>query len=205
LVLVVELTNATQEVELLFADEPDLRERFSRGDARAFEALVQPHLDTLFTLCLRLAGKREIAEDMAQEAMAKALASATRFDPHQPFRPWLLTIARNICRDRQRSAWLRRVVFLVRPFVDPKADHFEDLASKERDALVRSALATLPPVYCEALALFHLEEMSYAELSQITGDSVSALKQRVRRGNAMLKKAMERMYPQLVSDRIGVM
>jgi RNA polymerase sigma factor (sigma-70 family) len=181
----------------------DLRERFAAGNRVAFEALVQPELDALYTLTLRLTGRAEVAEDIAQEALVKALASCKRYDPSRPFRPWLLTIARNVCRDRQRSAWLKRVIVLVRPVIDPRADTFDELAAKERDALVRSALATLPLTYREAVALFHLEDMSYAEMAEITGSSVAALKQRVRRGNQMLKQALERMYPQLLGDRIG--
>ncbi len=190
-------------MELARPIERDLRERFQRGDTDAFDDLVGPHLDTLYTLCLRLTGSKEAAEDISQDALIKALANSARYDPARPFRPWLLTIARNTCRDRQRSAWLKRVVVLIRPAVDPSADTFDDLAAKERDALVRSALATLPVAYREALALFHLEDMSYNEMSEITGTSVAALKQRVRRGGRMLKKAMERMYPQLLADRIG--
>lgn len=180
-----------------------LEERFLQGEALAFEQMVSPHLDSVYTLCLRLLGRRELAEDVAQEALAKALAACGRYDPERPFRPWLLSIARNACRDRQRSAWLRRVVVLVRPQVDERVDTFGDLVGKERDALVRSALATLPVTYREAVALFHLEDMSYAEMAAITDISVPALKQRVRRGSQMLKRAMERMYPELVADRIG--
>ncbi len=157
----------------------------------------------LYTLCLRLVGRPEQAEDVAQETLAKALAACHRYDPSRPFRPWLLTIARNTCRDRARSAWMRRVVVLVRPAVDPDANTFDDLAARERDAVVRSALATLPLTYREAVALFHLEGVGYAEMSEITGSTVSALKQRVRRGNQMLRRAIERMYPELLADRIG--
>ena len=67
--------------------------------------------------------------------------------------------------------------------------------------MVRSALAELAPHYREALALFHLQDMSYAEMSTITGVSIAALKQRVRRGTQQLREAVTRLYPELVPDR----
>ena len=69
--------------------------------------------------------------------------------------------------------------------------------------MVRHALSTLPVRYRESVALFHLEDMSYQEMSVITGASVAALKQRVRRGNAMLRSALERLYPEIVAERKG--
>jgi DNA-directed RNA polymerase specialized sigma24 family protein len=51
------------------------------------------------------------------------------------------------------------------------------------------------------LSLYHLEDMSYAEMVLITGVSEAALKQRVRRGTQMLEAAMRRLYPSEVSSR----
>ena len=62
---------------------------------------------------------------------------------------------------------------------------------------MRAALATLPDIYREAVAVFHLEDLSYNEMAEITGVSVPALKQRVRRGTVLLREAIERMYPDL--------
>jgi DNA-directed RNA polymerase specialized sigma24 family protein len=56
-------------------------------------------------------------------------------------------------------------------------------------------------LYREALSLYHLHDMSYIEMALITGAGIPALKQRVRRGTAMLQAAMARLYPELGPGR----
>ncbi len=178
-----------------------LRRRFQAGDRLAFAALAAPHLDTLFTLALRMTGNKIEAEDLAQDALVRALQNHSAYDPTRPFRPWLLTVAANLCRDRVRSTWWQRVVELVHPPADLSHGAEDRVLDDERDACVRRALATLPTMYREALSLYHLDDMSYAEMVVITGTSEAALKQRVRRGGQMLESALRRLYPNLVLDR----
>jgi RNA polymerase sigma-70 factor (ECF subfamily) len=180
-----------------------VEERFRDGDPEAFEAVVSPHVDDLYTFCLRVTGRSEDAWDLAQDTLVRARAKHRLFDPRRPIRPWLLTIAHNLWRSRVRSPWTR----LRSAFADwmpgasgaPGPD--AELEGDERDRKVRRALATLPPIYREAIALFHLEDMSYAEMEEITSVSVSALKQRVRRGDALLAEKIANLYPELVPER----
>ncbi len=174
-----------------------LRRRFIDGDPTAFDELARPHLDAMYTLCLRVMGNAQDAEDIAQVALVKALEARARFDPERAFRPWLFRIALNACRDRLRSVWWSRILPLTKAPHEhrPSPEHTTDAA--RRDAQVRQALSTLPLKYREAVALFHLEDMTYAEIAEITGTSVPALKQRVRRGLKMLGGVIERRYPEL--------
>lgn len=185
--------------------EEALRLAFHQGDPDAFAELARPHLDTLYTLCLRMLGDPVLAEDLAQDALARVLQQASRYDPARPFRPWLLKVGLNLCRDRLRAVWWRRVLSLGAiaegTLFDPGPDPEAVRSASERDRLVRNALATLPPKYREAVSLFHLEEMTYAEMTEITGVAVPALKQRVRRGCILLRNAVTRMYPELLPGR----
>ena len=180
-----------------------LREGFHAGDRRAYEALVREHVDTVFTVCLRMTRNRAEAEDVAQDALVKAMQRHAAYDPSRPFRPWLLKVTVNLCRDRIRTVWWRRVLPFGETLVldDPKPNPERVVGDQGRDALVRSALQTLPPIYREALALYHLEDMRYREISEITGVAVPALKQRVRRGSMLLREKITAMYPELVPTR----
>ena len=177
-----------------------LQDRFHRGDVDAFSALVEPHLNTLYTLCLRISSNPTEAEDLAQEALLRALNKHRSYNPTRRFRPWLLTIATNLCRDRLRTVWWRRVL----PFSKPQ--HSQALGPEhaaqrsEQDAQVRAALHRLPTQYREALSLFHLDDMSYQEMAVITGTSIPALKQRVRRGRVMLRDVMKVLYPDMSAE-----
>ncbi len=178
-----------------------LRQRFREGDGGAFDKLARPHLNALYTLCLRVVGNEQEAEDLAQLALVKALEKRHRFDPDRSLRPWLFQIALNLCRDRLRTVWWSRILPLNRAPTEAQPSPELRTVAAQRDAQVRHALSTLPRKYREAVALFHLEDMTYAEMSEITDTSVPALKQRVRRGLVMLGQAVERMYPELVQSR----
>lgn len=184
-------------------DDGPLRRRFRQGDRAAFEALARPHLDMLFTVCLRMLGEATDAEDVAQEALIRALDRCRHYDPERAFRPWLLSIATNLCRDRLRTVWWRRVVgWTPRAELAHPAEVELRTEANERDRQVRAAMLELPPIYREAVTFFHLDDMSYAEMEEITGVSQPALKQRVRRGTQLLREILVRMYPDLPLNRI---
>ena len=114
-----------------------------------------------------------------------------------------LKVAINLCRDRLRTVWWKRVVPLDGgPLRARRPDPESAADAMSRDRLIRKALDGLPPMYREALALYHLEDLPYREISEITGVAVPALKQRVRRGSAMLRKKIVELYPELKLSRI---
>ncbi len=180
----------------------ELQRAFHLGDQGAFEQLARPHLDTLFTLCLRLTKNRAEAEDLAQETLVKVMRLHSRYDPSRSFRPWLLKIAVNMCRDRMRTVWWKRVLPFASPQGDTRPSPEANASGHHNDRLVRHALGELPPKYREALALFHLQDLQYKEMAEITGVAIPALKQRVRRGSEMLRKKVTELYPELVPARI---
>src|SRR5688500_16087906 len=93
-------------------DERSQRIAFARGDHAAFTAVVTPHLDALYTLCLRMTRGPAVAEELAQETLVRVLQQVDRYDVDRPIRPWLLKVGLNLCRDRLRTVWWRRVFSL---------------------------------------------------------------------------------------------
>ncbi len=178
-----------------------LRCAFKDGDVAAFEALAEPYLDKLYTHCLRMIGNPADAEDLAQEALVRAMRAHHRYDPSRAFRPWLLTIGANLCRDRLRTIWWRRVGPLQPWRPDQGIGPESQTARAEQDSQVREALLELKPKYREAVSLYHLEGLRYAEIAEITGVQVPALKQRVRRGLQQLERVLRDKYPELTPDR----
>ena len=183
-------------------EDLEVRRRFAAGDQRALEVLARPHLDQLYTLCLRLTKNPTEAQDLAQDTLIKVMDRCHRYDPERPFRPWLFKVAVNLCKDRVRTVWWKRVIGLTgEPLRTPTPTPERISAANSRDAAVRKALHTLPPMYREALALYHLNDMQYAEMSEVTGVAVPALKQRVRRGSRMLREKIASLYPELAPAR----
>ena len=70
--------------------------RAKRGDAEAIEGLIDAHQVSLYHFLLRLTGRPESAEDIAQEAFVRVLKNLSRFDETYRFSTWLFTIARRL-------------------------------------------------------------------------------------------------------------
>lgn len=157
------------------------------GDTEAFAGVVRRHGARLVGLCARTVGARDLGEELAQEAMARAYASLGSFRGDCRFRHWLTRIALNGCRD-----WLKAAARAERP-TDLTGDELATWRHPEREASGRQlaatlaeALSRLPPKYREAFTLFHVENLAYEEIRAITGVSVNALKVRVHRARQML-------------------
>src|SRR3954451_22899231 len=85
----------------LVANAADYVERAQRGDRNAFNQLVIEHRDRVYTHCLYTLHNAENAADVTQDAFIKAWRNIGSL--RGAFRPWLLTIATNACRDFIRA------------------------------------------------------------------------------------------------------
>lgn len=160
-----------------------------RSESEEFFALVVGHRDRVRAVCLRLVGNQEEAEDLAQETLIRAVEKRALFDRDRPILPWLLTMAGNLSRSRVRTVWWRRVEDApVLASLAGLAD--EGLLDAEKEDLVREHVLALPDAIREAVILHDLQSMTYAEIAQVSGDSVSALKRRVRQGRELLRRSL---------------
>lgn len=151
------------------------------GQPAAFGALVDRHARACLRYATRMLGNREDAEDVTQETFVRAYSALARYDGRVAFQTWLMTILINRCRTALAARRKRdgRIVAddgaLALAAVPASADDM-DL----RDAIQR-ALGQLDDQQREAFLLKHVEQLSYEEMSRITGAGVSALKMRVQR------------------------
>jgi RNA polymerase sigma-70 factor (ECF subfamily) len=135
---------------------------------------------------------RALADDLTQEALAKALAGSAQLRDPERLRPWLFGILMNCWRDHLRA---------LRPTEDIDAieEHWlavepdvEELASRRQTAArVRSAVQRLPAAQREVLALVDLEEFSYAEAAEILAIPIGTVMSRLSRARASLRGLLE--------------
>jgi RNA polymerase sigma-70 factor, ECF subfamily len=171
-------------------------ERALEGDARAFRSIVERHHHGMFRLAIRMLGDRTEAEDVVQEAFARAYRCLDHFDPSYRLSTWLYRIALNVCRDHLKSARRReRPDSFVAASTRARADETDradlQLERAEMAERLRCALDRLSPAYREALVLKDLEDLSYQELRTITRTPITALKIRVLRARAKVRKLLE--------------
>jgi RNA polymerase sigma-70 factor (ECF subfamily) len=163
--------------------------------APRFRDLVAPHIDAAYSLARYLARDPVAAEDIAQEALLKAFRNfeSLRGDD---VRPWLLAIVRNAYFD-----WRRRdddrvvtgpaadVAMAATP--DTAQDSAETTLIRQGDvAALRAAIEQIPEPFREALVLRDLEELSYREVSEITGVPLGTVMSRLSRARRMLGELM---------------
>jgi RNA polymerase sigma-70 factor, ECF subfamily len=177
---------ATAAVE--FDEVRSLVDRSLAGDGGAATDLVERFRGVVFGLCYRMLGQRQDAEDVSQEAFARAFRSLRGFDAARDFRPWLLAIAGNRCRSFLASQ--RR-----RPALVEMADGPVDLAEdpqRERNLAeeVQLALRGLREDHRKAFLLFHEQHLSYEEIATALGCPVGTVKTWVHRARRDLAAAL---------------
>lgn len=163
-----------------------------RHDATAFRSIVERHHRGMYAFAVRLLGDRAEADDVVQDAFARAFCRLGQYDPSYQLSTWLYRIVLNLCRDRLKSPRRRE----IRGSFDSHADHASpgpeaELVAARRAERVRYALSKLRPTYREVLVLKDLQELSYEEVRAITGTPVTALKIRAIRARKTLRALLE--------------
>lgn len=131
-----------------------------------------------------LCGTREMADDMAQEAMLRAWAARASFTPGTNFRAWMFMILRNqfystLRKDKRMTSWDPEVAerVLVEAPMQQHAIHAADVAK---------ALQKLPVEQREVLLLVGANGLSYEEAAEISGCAIGTIKSRLARGRRAL-------------------
>jgi RNA polymerase sigma-70 factor, ECF subfamily len=171
-----------------------LRER----DMVLLAHLVEHSQPRLVRYLLYLIGRRDYAEDLAQETWIRVLQRGSQYNGSQRFDPWLFAIARNLAIDYLRKK--RKAVqtaslpddrdeILVVPSSGPSP--FEAAARSEDAIRLAGQLQILSPLYREVLLLRFQEDLSLAEIAQVLGAPVTTVTSRIYRGLAALRSAFE--------------
>ena len=174
------------------------RERMAQvqaGDEAALGHLMQRWERPVKAVIGRLVGNAAEAEELAQEAFVRLWQRRERFRPGAEFRPWMLSLALNLARNRLRW-WRRRPLVALEDWTPlPPADGAEGagaLELRERAEAVRAAVAALPLEQREALVLFEYEGLAQAEIAVIAGTTSKAVERRLERARAALRVHLAR-------------
>lgn len=166
-----------------------------------FEAFMRNYQDMVFTTAMRLVGNAADAEDIAQEVFLKAFDRWPEFDGIQHVGGWLRRISTNLSLNhltRYRARWR---FFSEMKREEEDEDFVVNLPAPEgsagqqgeadRRALLEKKLERLPAAQRVPLVLYHFEEMSYEEIAERTGVSLSKVKTDIHRGREALKRKLQ--------------
>ena len=190
-------------------DDAILVRAFQAGDKAAFDELVLNHKDKLFNMCHWFLGDHHEANDSAQDAFLKAYISLMKFRLESTFSTWLYRIAVNTCKNRLKSSEYRRkkkMVWLDNPansegrgaaveIEDESPSPLIELEKKERLALIKRAINTLPTEQKAVVVLRDIEGLSYDDVASITGVNLGTVKSRLARARLGLRKKLGSAHP----------
>jgi RNA polymerase sigma-70 factor (ECF subfamily) len=170
--------------------ELELVQRVRAGDTDAFDAVHALFNARLFGFLARLAGNRDVAQDLLEETWLRFVAHADRFEPDTRLGPWLFAVARNLhisyCRSRAVEMSHAEAGIGLWPAIAP-ASPFEHAVGHEFERRLEAAIAGLPVGFREVLLLVGVEGLRPAEAAVVCGVSPEALRQRLKRARALLQ------------------
>jgi RNA polymerase sigma-70 factor (ECF subfamily) len=196
------------EARFVPAAEEQFLERLRRGEAAAFNRLVEERHGDVYALLYRLTEDPEEARDLTQETFLQAFRHLSSFRGEADVRTWLYRIAVNQARNRWRW-WKRRrrdrTVSLDAPAREGSesplsaglesdragADPEQQALARERERALHAALKSLARPYREVIVLRDIEGLSYEEVALALDLNVGTVKSRLNRGRAELRRRLE--------------
>jgi RNA polymerase sigma-70 factor (ECF subfamily) len=179
-------------------DEAALIQRVRDGQSDLFYELIRPYERRVYSAALAILRNPADAEDVAQEAMLKALRHIRQFRAEARFSTWLIQIAVNEARmhRRKQHAELMEPIahqpndegnYRPRDFADWREIPSESLERKEIREKLAEALASLGEIYREVFVLRDMQHLSIEETAQALGISTASVKTRLLRARLMLR------------------
>jgi RNA polymerase sigma-70 factor (ECF subfamily) len=181
----------------------DVIDAAKRGDAGAFDRLVEAFGHRIFGFLYRMSGSRPDAEDLMQEVFVRLVRMIGAYQHDGRFESWLFRIAANLARDRIRRIQRgpRQVATIgdeperngsnsweELPGAVPAAD--AGLIRGEEFEALGKAIAQLPDGEREVIMLRHFSQMSFKEIAEATGTPLGTALARAHRGLARLRELM---------------
>jgi len=179
------------------ASEELLIRRIRDGEHDAFYELIRPYERRVYAAAFAITRNDADAEDVAQEAMLKALKNLRQFRGESRFSTWLIQITVNEARMRKRREHAHVVEPIVesdaegnytpRDFADWREIPSETLERKEIREKLAEALGSLSDIYREVFVLRDMQHLSIEETAKALGISTASVKTRLLRARLMLR------------------
>ncbi len=171
--------------------DAELAQRIADGDRTAAGVLVQRYQSMVRSFLIRLSGRDDVADDLAQETFIRVLQYAGRYDPKYPMRTWLFTIARRLWINHLRRGKHRKTVEPTWEQVSNERDPADAASRADRLSVTRQVLDTALMQLSEpqrpAVVLFHQQDMSMAEMAEVMKMPVGTVKSHLHRARAALR------------------
>ncbi len=189
-------------------DDLELVKRAKENDPRAFEVLLKKYHKSVYYMLLKMVNNANDAEDLTQEAFAKAFNSLHKFDSKYAFSTWLFRIATNNCIDFIRKKRIQTVSIdssyendegdnMTFDIKDPALSPDDLMLKKQRKEYLKKAVDRLPAKYKKLVELRYFQELSYEEVSQELELPLGTVKAQLFRARELLSQELKYMEKRL--------
>ena len=165
---------------------------------QAFDAVFAAFHGRVVGYLARMLGRRDLADDLAQEVFLRLASAGTRLEPATRLAPWLFTVAHHVLVSHLRAHRVRQqpaAELAAQPIGATSHGPFEALAAGHTQLRVERALAALPAAQREVVVLVALEGLSTAEVARATASTEVAIRQRLSRARAAIAAALVEHSP----------
>ncbi len=175
--------------------DADLITKAIAGSEDGFEELVRRYQRPIVGYVFRMLGDYDSALDVTQETFIKVYSSLTKYSSEYKFSTWLYRIAHNAAIDHMRrnsvisqsleteTDGVAYQIQIESPAPNPEQNRERSEWRKEIDSVIKC----LPAAYRELIILRHSRDLSYDEISDVTGLPLGTVKNRLFRARDMMR------------------
>ena len=145
-----------------------------------FEAFYLRHFKAIYRVCYAFMKNAQDAEDCTEDAFVRAMTCDVVFENERHERSWLTTTAMNICKDKLKHWWRKKVL----P-IDDKTEQIVSIPNEENDVI--DAVMALPVKYKEVVWLHYYEGYQTDEIAAMLGRPPSTVRSQLRDARTKLK------------------
>ena len=173
-----------------------------RKDPKSLEEAIALLQSTVFSFSMKVCGQRQDAEDTMQEVLLKSVPNLPKFDSPKALMVWLYKVAKNRCLMSRRKSKFAPKEDLSLEELMPDRQEFEKLSGspdgtpetsllrREDAKRLREAVQRLPADYRLILVLHDMEELSDADVAEITGLRLGTIRVRLHRARLFVRKEL---------------
>ena len=183
-------------------EEKDLIKKAQNGDKKALAELVKNYEQTIYNFAFKICRDKNNAELIMQETFYSMVKSLHQFDFNSKLSTWLYRIVANHCLMMARKIKNRPFVsledeenlFEEKYAADWNSIPYKDAENEELKTILDSAIQRLSPDYRMVFLLRDVEGLSTEETAQVTQLSIAAVKSRLHRARAFLRKEINQAF-----------
>ena len=183
-------------------NDAELIAQVCNDNTSACRYLVDKYKNLVWHMVLRMVNQQEDAEDLCQDVFLRVFRDIRKFRGDSKLSTWIGTIAYHVCVDYIRKKGREKVDFTdtmekvaFGKVSDEDASVLLDKSSVKK--LVQQLIEKMPLHYRTVITLYHLEEFSYKEISEVTGMPEGTVKSYINRGRNMIREKILQAVPDI--------